>query len=228
MLNEQFLQFAILHERLCVDESMIHYFGRHGTKQFLRGKPIRFGYKMWCFCDRFGYLIQCGPFQEACGTYDQKLVVGASVVLHLVSELRPDLPFKIYDHRFFSSVKCPENLKSKEIDYTGTVKSNRTEKAPLIDSKEMAKRPTGSFDFCLEQGEGIALTTWNDNTVVSLVSTLDPVMSVMKTTRWIAKDEQKKQVDQPFMVSQYYHFMGGVDCMDQNIDNYRMGVRSKK
>ena len=58
----------------------------------------------------------------------------------------------------------------------------------------MAKRPRGSFDFCLKQGEGIALTTWNDNTVVSLVSTVVPVMPIVKATRWIAKDAQKKQV----------------------------------
>ena len=65
-------------------------------------------------------------------------------------------------------------------------------------------------------------------TINSLVSAVDPVMSIVKATRWIAKDAQKKQVDQPFMVSQCNHFMGGVDRMDQNIDNYRMGVRSKK
>ena len=53
-------------------------------------------------------------------------------------------------------------------------------------------------------------------------------MPIVKATRWIAKDAQKKQVDQPFMVSQYNHCMGVVDRMDQNIDNYRMGVRSKK
>ena len=52
-------------------------------------------------------------------------------------------------------------------------------------------------------------------------------MPIVKAARWIAKDAQKKQVDQPFMVSQSNHFMGGVDRMDQNIDNYRMGVRSK-
>ena len=98
----------------------------------------------------------------------------------------------------------------------------------MIDSKEMAKRPRGSFDFCLKQGEEIALTAWNDNTVVSLVSPVDPVMPIVKATRWIAKDAQKKQVDQHFVVSQYNDFMGGVDRMDQNIDNYKMGVRSKK
>ena len=133
----------------------------------------------------------------------------------MVSELPPDLPFKIYGDHFFSSVKLAEILKSKGIGYTGTVKSNRTEKAPLIDSKEMAKRPRGSFDFCLEHGERIALTTWNDNTVVSLVSTVDPVTPILKAIHWIAKDAQKKKVDQPFMVSQYNHFMGGVDRMDQ-------------
>ena len=174
MLNERFLQYAILDKRLCVDKSVIPYFGRHGAKQFLRSKPIRFGYKMWCLCNRFGYLIQCDPYQGACGTYDKELGVGASVVLDMVSELPPDVPFKIYGDHFISSVKFAEILKSKRIGYTGTVKLNRTEKALLIDLKEMAKRPRGSFDFCLEQGEGIALTTWNDNTVVSLVSTVDP------------------------------------------------------
>ena len=128
---------------------MIPYFGRHGAKQFLRGKPIRFGYKMWCLCDRLGYLIQCDPYQGACRTYNKELGVEASVIIDLASELPPDVPFKIYGDRFLSSVKLAEILKSKEIGYTGTVKSNRTEKASLIDSREMTKRPRGSFDFCL-------------------------------------------------------------------------------
>ena len=122
MLNERFLQYAILEERLSVDESMIPYFGRHGAKQFLRGKPIRFGYKMWCLCDRLGYIIQCEPYQGASGTHDKELGVGASVVLDLVSELPDGVPFKIYGDRFFSSVKLAEILKCKGIGYTGTVK----------------------------------------------------------------------------------------------------------
>ncbi|KAG5863840.1 hypothetical protein JTB14_017775 [Gonioctena quinquepunctata] len=35
-------------EHLCYDESMVKYYGRCGCKQFIRGNPIRFGYKMWC------------------------------------------------------------------------------------------------------------------------------------------------------------------------------------
>ena len=33
MLNKRFLQYAIMKERLSVDESMFSYFGRHGAKQ---------------------------------------------------------------------------------------------------------------------------------------------------------------------------------------------------
>ena len=54
MLNERLLQYAILDESHCVDENMISYFGSHGAEQFLKGKPIRFGYKMWCLCYRLG------------------------------------------------------------------------------------------------------------------------------------------------------------------------------
>ncbi len=33
-----------------VDEVMIPYFGRHSSKQFIHGKPIQYGYKVWALC----------------------------------------------------------------------------------------------------------------------------------------------------------------------------------
>jgi len=47
LLNERYLANAIFEENLCIDESMSPYSGRHGAKQFLKGKPITFGYKFW-------------------------------------------------------------------------------------------------------------------------------------------------------------------------------------
>ena len=37
-----------------VDEAMIPYFGRHHTKQYIYGKPVRFGYKVWCLATSDG------------------------------------------------------------------------------------------------------------------------------------------------------------------------------
>ena len=38
--------------KFSIDEIMIPYYGRHSTKQFIYGKPIRFGYKVWSLCAR--------------------------------------------------------------------------------------------------------------------------------------------------------------------------------
>ena len=54
VLNESLLMFGVLHEHLSIDESMIPYFGRHSCKQYIRGKPIRFGYKCWVIASSGG------------------------------------------------------------------------------------------------------------------------------------------------------------------------------
>jgi hypothetical protein len=33
-------------EKVSIDEAMVKYFGPHPLKQFLKGKPTRFGYKV--------------------------------------------------------------------------------------------------------------------------------------------------------------------------------------
>ena len=45
------------------DEAMIEYFGRHGCKQCIRGKPIRFDYKVWCLNTSDGYLATFDIYQ---------------------------------------------------------------------------------------------------------------------------------------------------------------------
>ena len=48
-------------KRLSIDESMIPYYGRHGCKQFIRGKPTWFGYKLWSLASPTGYLFHMEP-----------------------------------------------------------------------------------------------------------------------------------------------------------------------
>ena len=47
LLNKKIQQFGIAHEELSIDESMVLYYGHHSCKQYIRAKPIRFGYKLW-------------------------------------------------------------------------------------------------------------------------------------------------------------------------------------
>ena len=67
MLNCNLVQFCIFHKLLSVDESMVPYFGHHSTKMFIKVKPIRFGYKIWCLCVS-GKAAKCKrpAFQNTC------------------------------------------------------------------------------------------------------------------------------------------------------------------
>lgn len=64
MLNEKFKQWCIFHIYLSINEAMERYFGRHSAKQFIRGKPITFGFKNWVLASFDGYYYN---FDTYCG-----------------------------------------------------------------------------------------------------------------------------------------------------------------
>ncbi|KAH7933397.1 hypothetical protein HPB49_012215 [Dermacentor silvarum] len=53
-ISKCFHQFRVFHESLRIDESMVPYYGHHSCKMSIRGKPIRFGYKIWMMCSSNG------------------------------------------------------------------------------------------------------------------------------------------------------------------------------
>ncbi|XP_046404157.1 piggyBac transposable element-derived protein 3-like [Ischnura elegans] len=63
MLKKRFLAIFRPEEHLDFDECMIEYFGQHPCKQFLRGKPFRFGYKVWSLNTTAGYLVNFDVYQ---------------------------------------------------------------------------------------------------------------------------------------------------------------------
>ena len=59
-MNEKFLTYfrAVQTQNLSIDESMVPYYGWHSCKQFIQGKPIRFGYKVWMLSTSLGYVVK--------------------------------------------------------------------------------------------------------------------------------------------------------------------------
>ncbi|XP_046806454.1 piggyBac transposable element-derived protein 3-like [Lucilia cuprina] len=87
ILNRKFLQFGVWDEKLSIDEQMVPYFGRHSCKMFIRGKPIRFGYKFWCLCSSSGYLYSFIPYCGSADQYNNVVGLGADVVMRLLSNV---------------------------------------------------------------------------------------------------------------------------------------------
>lgn len=226
LLNKRWVKYYPGDRNLSIDESMIPYFGKHGTKQHIHGKPIRFGYKNWSICTRLGYLIYGELYQGAStGNTHPELGVGASVVLDLISKLPPGT-YSFYMDNYFTSLPLLDEIKTLGHDATGTVRANRVEKAPLKEAKDMKKMSRGSFDQCTDTLTNITLVRYNDNNIVTVASTECGVEPLAKVKRYC--DKQKKDVDQPRCIVNYNKYMGGVDRLDQNVGCYRISIRLKR
>ena len=73
LLNAKWLAHFPKENFLAVDQAMFPYYGRNGLKQHIHGKPITFGYEVWCLCTRTGYLVQAIPYQESTTGYSNLL-----------------------------------------------------------------------------------------------------------------------------------------------------------
>lgn len=230
MLNDNLVQFGVWHADLSVDESMVPYYGRHGIKMFIKGKPIRFGFKLWALCgvDGFPYCMKIYVGKES-GTSADPL--GTRVIEHMVEVVRAHSSYQYHTFffdNFFTSVKLLETLSDRGVRATGTVRDNRIGEAKhrLIASKTMKRKQTrGNFEYCCNGKVYIA--KWNDNAVVNVASncyTHEPVLSVSRRV----KGSSQVTVSQPHLVRRYNEGMGGVDLMDRLLAGYRPTVRGKK
>ena len=125
-LGKVFLQYAPLEEFYSVDESMCEYFGKHGCKQFIQGKPIRFGFKNWCGTTTLGYLVWFDFYQGKGQTSEPGLGLGGSIVTKFAQTLlqHNKQQYHLCFDNFFTSVKTVTMLKDLSVKATGTVRDN--------------------------------------------------------------------------------------------------------
>ena len=108
-INKECLSNCQPTEHISADESMVAFIGRHGAKQYIHGKPIKFGYKLWFMATLMGYFIQFRPYagkDTIMEEYDDiGLGLGASVVANLAKILAnvDDWNYHIAMDNFFTS-----------------------------------------------------------------------------------------------------------------------------
>ncbi|XP_036340519.1 piggyBac transposable element-derived protein 3-like [Rhagoletis pomonella] len=222
-LNERWMRYSPRYVEVSIDESMIPYYGHHSTKQHIHGKPIRFGYKVWCMATRLGYLIQAEHYQGAsAGNTNPDLGVGGSVVTNLVSKLPDGFKVHVYMDNFLTSLRLLTALKQSGHQGTGTIRANRVEKAPLESLQSMKSKSRGSYHQITDEKSYITLIRYNDNNVVTVASSCEGVAPMGSAQRWSSNQKRKIAIQQPSCIQQYNRYMGGTDRLDQNVGCYRM------
>ncbi|KAJ8938653.1 hypothetical protein NQ314_011392 [Rhamnusium bicolor] len=231
-MKKRFLDNFVPVQNLDFDESMIRYYGRHGCKQFIRGKPIRFGYKMWCLNTTEGYLVNFDLYQgqnpHGNVQYDTLFGKSASPLVLMLEEI-PHLRYNIYVDNLFTGFNLFSYLGHLGYGAVGTIRENRIPKScTLLNKKAFSKKRRGEYQHVIEKNSGILLVRWLDNSVVTMASTDAGVSPVGSVKRFSQAEKCNILVARPYCVAKYNQNMGGTDLMDECISSYRVGVRSKK
>lgn len=231
-LQANFKKHFIPEQNLGYDEAMIRYFGTNSMKQFIRGKPIRFGYKVWCLNTPKGYLVDFEVYQgknpDSNETYDKSFGKATAPLMKFIDQL-PDLPFSFFFDNLFCSVQLLLELERRGLGGTGTMRPNRIPKsAPLPDKKCFLKKDRGDVDWCSSAENNIGITIWKDNKPVVIGSNCNPCNPLQTCQRFSRESKQYVSVQVPNSIKIYNCNMGGTDRMDNNVSNYRTNVRGNK
>ena len=103
-VNETLKQLPLL-PNISIDKSTIKYYGKHSTKQFIRRKPIRFGFKLFSLASSTGYLHSAEPYC-GCDTHlkEESYDLGGNVVLILEQYCDVPAGSRLYFDNWFESL----------------------------------------------------------------------------------------------------------------------------
>ena len=210
-LNDFFHQsFLPLSKSYSLDDDMEPYYGHYAMKQFIRGKPIRYGFKFWCLTSPEGYMIKIQPYTG--GNKIEGKTVGESVTenLCLGFVLKGSC---IFMDNYFTSLSLMDTLSSEDLFCVGTIRSDRIENAPLKDVRKAERGTCSSVD---DKQNNISLVRWNDNNQVTLITNLkdNVLFEVGNCKGWKRKERKRADVPQPNLIKLYNKKMGGVDLFD--------------
>lgn len=166
MLKDRCIRNFQPEENLAYDESMIKYFGKHGCKQFIRAKPIRFGFKVWCINTKAGYLVNFDPYQgkspKSNDDYQKLFGKASSPLLVMLDELpdeKRNLRYHFYMDNLFSGPALFSFIRFRGYHCVGTIRDNRIPKpCPLLTRTEFKKKKKeGTMNMRLKKMTGFCI-----------------------------------------------------------------------
>ena len=125
---------------------MVSYIGRHSSKMFIRGKPIRFGYKNWVLASSYGCPYKFETYTGASKSKDSSKPLGPQVVCSLLSVVKNPTCHRVYFDNFFTSYSLLCYLHENKFREPGTIRENRTMKCLLRSSKVVLKEKRVFYD----------------------------------------------------------------------------------
>ena len=138
-----------------IDEVMIPFTGKLNIKQYVRGKPLLWGVKLFLLCTSDDLVTNLLDYQVKTTSINEdykSFGLGASVVLQLASILPRQCNYKLTFGNFFTSLPLVRHSYC-----LGTITNNRIEKCPLSSEKVLKDRGRVSYDYRQDDSKDIVL-----------------------------------------------------------------------
>lgn len=175
--------------RQSIDEHMIKFKGHNIMKQYIKNKPIKWGFKMWCRCESStGYLYQFGLYTGK--KINTEIGLGESVVLCLTEQLK-GLGCEVYFANFFNSPALQHKLMMQNTKACGPVRTNRKNVPKSLPSDKSMKRG----DIHAVSTNGITFVKWMDTKAVHMLTNFISPVPTSTVKRRQAGTAQKINVN---------------------------------
>ena len=156
----------------------------------------------------------------------------ANIVIRLTHDVPTFCNHRLYfDNYYFSTIPLIVFLrKERGIFSLGTMRQNHTANCPLWKGKKLKRLKRGD---CIERlgvwkGTPVTVIQWMDNKPILLASSFAGKFLLDVARRWVKQSGTYIEVSQPYAVSKYNKFMGGVDLTGSYIGRNRIKMKSWK
>lgn len=218
---------------VCVDESMVTYNGRYcGFKQYMPGKPIKHGIKLWALCcSDTKYVLKLEVYVGVTGEEPPEVgEVTRGSGYGVVSRLTEGLDHKFYSvacDNFFTSPHLFESLYGRGIYAVGTVRGYQKGYPNSLRMGDNEARGT-LLHIRMHRDQLMSAVYWSDCKGVLFMSTaVDPYTKKCEVTRNFNAGQKITLPCSPQQLA-YSKNMRGVDVQDQLRGSYTVGIPTKK
>lgn len=200
---------------MSIDE-MVQYFVRNKLKQYIRGNPIRFEYKLWAlFCAVTGYCYDFDPYQGKSNMARETKSVDKEVVSKLASTLPEGS--ELYFDNFFTSRRWCTCWQRRKAQPNGCL---------WLGYQRNDEETAGDCQCFICSFNQSALQ--HGKITKRCVSSRTFVEWNRKKLKHGDKGDSIIMIEVPDSVSKYNQFMGSVDVSDRNIEKYRCSICGAK
>ncbi|CAH0723921.1 unnamed protein product, partial [Brenthis ino] len=220
-------------KRLSIGEMIIPFRGSCGIKQYCPGKLNPVGLKAFVLTNPNGLILD---FQIYQGNITFPKLLEASefslsekAVLFLSNSLVPG--HVLYFNQYFTTVNLAKELLVRGIMCTGTIVKNRipaSARAILIKDEELIRRGSGSVHTVVCEDGTTAITKWNDNKPITLLSNIEAKEPMDVCQLWCQRTKRYISVNRPAVVRNYTTTMRGINLAERMLSVCPNRYRTKK